>query len=93
MTSDKIQIGDTVRSFDFSRFRDLRGPEAYYVEGVVTAIVNDHGCQRYVIDVTRDVHEGQVILPGRSRVTPHVNGTPMAVGRPTDGVVLVAVGL
>lgn len=83
MTNETIQIGDTVRSFDFKRFSDLRGPEAYYVEGVVTDIISDNGSQRIVIDVTRDVHEGRVIVPGRRQV---------GVGL-TDSVVLVAVGL
>lgn len=93
MNNDTIQIGDTVRSFDFARFTDLRGERACYVEGVVRDIVELEGCQRYVIEVRRDVCAGAVVAPGRPTVIVPVNGTKKWNGELTNGVVLLSVAL
>lgn len=69
MTSETIQIGDTVRIFDFLRNHDLRGERACYVEGAVTQIVAGSQGTVYVIDVQRDVSSGEVVKPGRPTVT------------------------
>jgi len=93
MTTESIQIGDTVRSFDFARFRDLRGEQACYVEGVVSLIVKEPEGTTYYIQVQRDVCAGEVVTPGRETVTVPANGTKKWNGELTDGVVLLSVGL
>ena len=51
--SNLIRTNDTVRSFDFEMLRELEGPEACYVEGVVECLKDLEGCPRYDIRVTR----------------------------------------
>lgn len=56
-----LNIGDKVRSFDFDS-RDLEGPKACYIEGVVEAIGKCDGfpdCERYKIKVSRQVFGGK----------------------------------
>lgn len=82
-----IKVGDLVRSYDFE-VREVEGPNACYVEGIVEGFVTD-GCRRYEIRVTRTVWCGAEVDFGRDRFYPPVNGTPTSLGRVTDGVVLV----
>ena len=93
MNSETIHIGDTVRSFDFARFRDLRGQRACYVEGVVSSIVKKGGWTMLCIDVQRDVCGGELVTPGREIVQVPANGTKKWNGEITDGVVLLSAGL
>lgn len=87
-TRDDVQIGDTVRSYDF--------PDGYltsgcYVEGVVESIEWYEGCERYKICVTARFWEGkrEDITANPTyiyHVYPPVNGTPTLTGRVTNGV-------
>lgn len=86
-----IQPGDKVRSYDFAEGdygRDLTGPRAAYVEGVVEKIAeNSYGCPCYYIKVTRDVFRGEDSDRRIGRVvTPPVNGTPGTFGDLTNFV-------
>ena len=93
MTSETIQIGDTVRSFPFARFRDLRGANACYVEGVVSLIVKEPEGTTYYIQVQRHISAGKVMDYGPEIVTAPANGTKKWNGELTDGVVLLSVAL
>ena len=87
---EMIQVGSKVRSFDFES-RDLEGERACYVEGVVKAIGEVmEGCERYVIEVTRDVFGGED-SDRRVGITvyPPINGTPSWLGGSTNCVELV----
>ena len=88
-----IQVGDRVRSFDFSTSpggRDLEGERACYVEGRVEDLVEVEGCLRYRILVDRDVFAGEESDRRVGRhVTPPVNGTRSTLGGATDFVELV----
>ena len=89
-----IRVGDRVRSFDFadlnSEGRLLTGERACYVEGEVVGIQSHGGCDRYIIDVDRDVFAGEEATRRiGQRVMPPVNGTPSWTGRPTNFVELV----
>ena len=86
-----IQPGDRVRSFDFAEGeygRDLTGPRAAFIEGVVEKIAeNSYGCPCYYIKVTRDVFRGEESQRRIGRVvTPPVNGTPGTFGDLTNFV-------
>ena len=74
-----IQIGDRVRSFDFSRGpggRDLEGENACYIEGKVIGFAEIEGCKRYKILVDRDVFGGEETKERVGQVRfPPVNGT------------------
>lgn len=72
----EIQVGDKVRSFDFAygeTGRDLSGPRASYVEGVVVAIADSPvcvlGCPHFHIEIIREVFGGvRSELAGEGRV-------------------------
>lgn len=96
-----IQVGDKVRSFDFSDThentagvdesygRDLTGDRACYVEGEVLGFSEVEGCERYLIKVERDVFGGKDSDRRVGRhVHPPVNGTPKSLGGTTDFVEL-----
>lgn len=89
MTND-INIGDKVRSFDFSRMpngRDIEGPDACFIEGIVEGFTKVEGCMRYDIKATRRVFNGvEKDIEEGQRFTPPLNGTPTNMGRITDGV-------
>ena len=71
-----IKVGDRVRAFDYRR-RDLRGPEACFVEGDVVEIINDGNVLngRYVVKVRRDVWSGKdTKVRVGTKVFPPVNG-------------------
>jgi len=88
-TSD-IQIGNTVRSFDFS-FRDVEGNNACYVEGTVEGIGRFYDwntCNVYKIKCTKRVFGGKVIEDHEDYYFPPKNGTPSILG-PTDNVELI----
>ena len=79
-----IQVGDRVRSFDFSGSPDghsLSGDCACYVEGQVEELVEVEGCLRYRILVERDVFGGEEESTRVGRyMHPPVNGTPRLIG-------------
>jgi len=92
----EIQIGNRVRSFDFADGPDgraLEGESACYVEGVVMAIEEIRGCDRYKILVDRDVFSGKE-SDNRvgNEVFPPVNGTPTLISGNTDYVELIPNG-
>lgn len=64
----RIQIGDTVRCFDYPRMRDLRGNRASYAEGTVDGMVEGTNGIVFVIRVVRDVSAGRLVTPGRETV-------------------------
>lgn len=84
-----IKIGDFVRAYDFSKNQNC------YAEGVVKGFLKYEGCQRYVIEVERDVFSGRELKCGKagSRVcqliTPPVNGVQKVFGGECDSVVLL----
>lgn len=87
--TDTIQVGDTVRSYDFPGFSTTE-----YVEGVVEKIGKiSPDCDRYHIRVIRQVAEGEDVkdspLVG-NLVYPPVNGTPNMLGRVCHGVKVLA---
>ena len=85
-----INIHDTVRSFDFHDSRDIEGPDACFVEGIVEGFKEVEGCTRFEIKVTREVFRGEERqVEEGERVFPPLNGTPTNRGRITDGVVKV----
>ena len=84
-----IQVGDFVRSFDFTHSRDLDGPRSCYVEGRVVAFKDYEGCKRYVIEVSRQVVAGKEVDSWPKKVYPPVNGTRRLMGGVCDGVELV----
>ncbi len=92
MTND-INIGDKVRSFDFSRMPngfDIEGPYACFIEGTVEGFTKVEGCMRYDIKATRRVFNGvEKDIEEGQRFIPPVNGTPTMLGRITDGVVKI----
>jgi len=72
-----ICVGDLVRSYDFNSRRDIEGPGACYIEGVVQEIVHASGCERYKIRCTRRVVAGVTDDTDVDRsYFPPVNGTP-----------------
>tara|TARA_R110002020_G_scaffold46591_1_gene132525 strand:- start:953 stop:1441 length:489 start_codon:yes stop_codon:yes gene_type:complete len=85
MTND-INIGDKVRSFDFAAHRDIEGPDACFVEGIVEGFEGNH----LVIKVTREVFEGENLeVIGGRKVRAPLNGLRTSRGRITDGVVKI----
>lgn len=85
MTND-INIGDKVRSFDFPTHRDIEGPDACFVEGIVEGFEGNH----LVIKVTREVFEGEDLeVIGGRKVRAPLNGLRTSRGRITDGVVKI----
>lgn len=85
-----IQIGDTVRSYDFEYKDDC------FVEGPVTKIFPVEGCDRYNIETTRRVWGGiEYPLASSPPVfLPPVNGTRVAgSGEFTNGVRKLSDGL
>ena len=85
-----IQIGDRVRSFDFSRNREVEGELACFVEGEVVAFDHVEGCDRYRILVDRDVGGGvEKEYRLGTLVYPPVNGTPSLFGDKTDYVEVI----
>lgn len=97
-----IKIGDKVRSFDFADGdfgRDLTGERACYVEGFVVDITRmvpaedgflmDAGCDRYVIEIERQVFGGEEVDEPLDRVYPPVNGTPTWGDRVTNCVEVI----
>jgi len=86
MTND-INIGDKVRSFDFPAHRDIEGPEACFIEGIVEGFTKVEGCMRFDIKATRVVFDGvERDFEEGERAFPPLNGTPTNRGRITDGV-------
>ena len=91
-TDTSIAQGDQVRSFDFDYNRDLEGPRACYVEGVVEAIgpfSTVDGISRYdayTIRVTRRVFAGEEIATGEETIYAPVNGTGKSTGGVCNGV-------
>ncbi len=76
-----IEVGNKVRSYDFPHDREC------YVEGVVEALTEKEGCERYMIRVTRKVWAGEEVEdPYRGCVYPPVNGTPKLFGGVTNFV-------
>ena len=79
----KIKIGDRVRSYDFE------GNDSCYMEGIVVDIAwyeknpRLSSCERYKIDVKRQVWAGKVLTDHFSNdfVYPPVNGTQTLSGR------------
>jgi hypothetical protein len=89
MTND-INIGDKVRSFDFPTHRDIEGPDACFIEGIVEGFTKVEGCMRFDIKATRVVFDGvERDFEEGERAFPPLNGTPTNMGRITDGVVKV----
>ena len=84
-----IQVGDFVRSFDFTHSSDLDGPRSCYVEGRVVDFKDYEGCKRYVIEVSRQVVAGKEVDSWPKKVYPPVNGTRRLMGGVCDGVELV----
>lgn len=86
-----ISVGDFVRSFDFPYSRDLEGPRACYIEGVVEGFKKVEGCERYIVRVNRKVFGGEEedILGRFPHVYPPVNGTPRMLGGVCDAVELI----
>ena len=81
------KVGDTVRSHDFER---IPGRPECYVEGVVEGFEERHGCQFYVISVTRRVFSGkEVNCEMGDKICAPMNGIQTDMGRLTDGVELV----
>ncbi|MCK4960457.1 MAG: hypothetical protein KAT00_13685 [Planctomycetes bacterium] len=86
MTVDTIKIGDKVRSYD-SQYLERQGDDFSFIEGEVIKIARtteggqDLGCDRYFINVTRDVHGGNESDTRVGEiVTPPVNGTSSSFG-------------
>lgn len=80
-----IKVGNLVRSYDFPHDRKC------YVEGIVEALTEKEGCERYMIRVTRKVWAGEEVAdPIREHVYPPVNGTPKLFGGVTNYVELVS---
>lgn len=78
-----IQVGDTVRSFDFDGRTDC------YVDGIVEAIgpvAEFRDCDRYTIRVTCQVFAGKPQAKHTPHVYPPVNGTPKLFGGVCNGV-------
>ena len=82
-----IKVCDKVRSFDFDYVDDC------YVEGIVKAIVNGDGCDRYEIPMTKKVFGGKdntaahVETHGNLTIFyPPVNGLETWMGSLTCGV-------
>lgn len=87
--SDIIQVGDTVRSYDFP---DNSALADCYVEGVVEAIgepqegdpLSGSNCSRYKIKSTRTIWMGEEIPEAKGRyVYPPVNGSSSWLGGKT----------
>lgn len=77
-TTNEIQVGSKVRSFDDGNFRDLTGPDASYVEGTVIGFTDHEGCPRYRILVSRIVkRDGERPVREEHIVIPPVNGIPI----------------
>ena len=85
-----ITIGTKVRSFDFDG-RDLEGDRACYVEGKVVGFhKEEYGCERYIIEVDRQVFGGEEKTNFPPVVNPPVNGTPTLWGDTTHFVEAIA---
>ena len=79
-----IQVGNKVRSYDFPHDREC------YVEGIVEALTEKEGCERYMIRVIRKVWAGENVTDRtRDYVYPPVNGTPKLFGGVTNFVEMV----
>ena len=89
----KIQVGETVRSFDFPETsRESEGKNACYVEGVVEEIgrlIDWQSCDMYKIKCTRKVFGGKEIERREEYYFAPVNGTPTWTDKKTHGVVKV----
>ena len=75
MKDNGIYHGSRVRVFDFAAGmygRDLGGPMAFYVEGVVSAFDYD-GLERVVVVVTKDVQAGKETNERLGKVVKPVN--------------------
>ena len=83
-----FNVGDRIRSFDFANApggRDLEGPRACYVEGLVAEFVTGEGTLRYRVLVDREVFGGKECTVRVDRYAhPPVNGLPCAGD--TEGV-------
>lgn len=90
--ADEIQVGDRVRSFDFTKNRHPDGPRACYVEGTVRRIGPctedgfDGAYDRYKIQAEVRVFAGERITPEGPYFYPPLNGTETAFGEIMDGV-------
>lgn len=88
---ETFQVGDSVRSFDFPGWDEVRGEalgmnttgeRVSYVEGVIVALIpagrGYHPHPTYEISVTRIVRGGEICDVEGAGVTvcPPVNGTP-----------------
>jgi len=84
---DPIAVGAIVRSFDFEG-RDLTGPRACYVLGLVEGIDADgYDCPRYKIRTIARIFSGEAVaFEAGELVFPPVNGTGTTFGRVTEGV-------
>lgn len=84
-----IKIGDHVRSYDFPSDDDASRRDCY-IEGVVREFRPVDGCERYVIEIERDVWNGEDYSADSqrigTRVYPPVNGTPKLFGGVCNGV-------
>lgn len=92
--ADEIQVGDTVRSYDFPD-DDREDAKGCYAEGVVEKI--DHfafdgrECLRYQIAVQRRFWQGKPdTSAGRATIYPPVNGSKSWLGKVYNGVVKVS---
>lgn len=83
---EEFRPGDRVRSFDFANppmgYRDLTGPRAYFVEGVIEAVgrfpdIDPSPCRHYKIRVERRVWAGEEVDDFPPYVYPPVNGVPI----------------
>ena len=84
--TNEININDTVRSFDFHNSREIEGPDACFVEGIVESFDGNH----FVIKVTREVFEGENLEVAKGqKVRAPLNGLRTSRGRITDGVVKI----
>lgn len=90
---NKIQVGDTVRSFDFpDSTRDVSGNNACFVQGVVEGVgrfIEWQACDMYKIRCTKKVFGGKEIEEHEEFYFAPINGTNKFVGGVTDGVVKV----
>ena len=86
--TNKIIIGDKVRSFDFGD-RDLEGKRACYIEGIVEAIgkfLDFQSCEVYKDKCTKKDFGGEVRENHEEHYYPPKNGTTMMIGGKCDFV-------
>jgi len=72
---EAIEIGDTIRSYDFGKDH----PDCY-IEGTVEEIgrlLDWQGCDVYKVKCSKKVFSGKVIVEHEEYYFPPVNGTPM----------------